>query len=57
MDDNTIFVTLYKDHISDLVLLVSDILNSLLKLESQQIKSLLYSKDKKGYLVINNRND
>ena len=48
MDENYLFYTAYKNEISDIVTLMTEMFVSVLKLETEQIKSIVFSSDKRG---------
>ena len=48
MDENYLFYSIYKNQITDIVTLITEIFISVLKLETDQIKSLVFSSDKSG---------
>lgn len=51
MDENYMLMTLFKEHISDLVKLVGDVVHTLLQLENDRIHSILYSNDRTGIIL------
>lgn len=48
MEENYLFYSIYKNQIKDIVTLITEIFISVLKLETEQIKSLVFSSDKRG---------
>jgi hypothetical protein len=52
MDENYLFYSIYKNQITDIVTLITEIFKSVMKLEVDQIKSLVFSSDKRGILSL-----
>ena len=52
MDENYLFCKIYKNHITDLVTLMNEMFVSLLKLDTDQINSIVLSTDKRGIYII-----
>jgi hypothetical protein len=48
MDENYLFYSIYKNQITDIVTLITEIFKSVMKLEIDQIKALVFSSDKRG---------
>ena len=46
MDENYLFYTAYKNEISDIVTLMTEMFVSVLKLETEQIKSIVFLQSK-----------
>lgn len=52
MDENYLFYLKYKNQIADIVTLMTEIFISVLKLETDKIKSIIFSSDKKGIILM-----
>ena len=48
MDENHIFYSTFKNQITDIVSIIAEVFVSLLKLDTDKIKSIVFSSDKRG---------